>query len=373
MATTVQDEAQVAVSHGQPGAAVIDGNRMFAFLNRVMNDMSAAVTSIMCSLGDRLGLFKALATSGPVTSAELAGRTGLTERYVREWLSALTAAGYLDYDAPTQRFELPAEHAVVLAGEGGPMFMGGGYQQLPGLFGALDAVTAAFRDGGGVHPDAYSRDLTEGMERTSAGWFDHLLVSHWLDEVPDVRARLEEGAVVADVGSGGGRALIVLAQAFPASRFAGFDVSAAAVARAQANAAAAGVADRVHFEQRDVRAGLPARFDLVTAFDVIHDIAEPVEVLAGIRRAIEPDGSLLMLEINCSEGLEENVGPVAAILYGTSVLFCTPTSLATGGDGLGTLGLPEPKARELCERAGFTRFRRLPVDNLFNVLFEAKA
>jgi SAM-dependent methyltransferase len=345
---------------------------MVAFLGRVMNDMSGAVTSLMCALGDRLGLFKELALHGPATSRELARRSGIAEPYAREWLASLAATGYLEYDPGDGRFTLPAEHAVVLAAEGGPMFLGGGHQQIVGLAGAVDAVAADFGVGAGVPAESYPTDLREGMERTSAGWFDHLLVPVWLDQVPELRERLAAGGTVADVGSGGGRALIALARAFPASRFVGFDDAPGAVARAQANARAAGVADHVHFECRDARSGLPGRYDLITAFDVIHDVAAPVDVLDGIRRALTDGGALLLLEINCSDKLEENTGPVPAILYGTSVLFCTPSSLAAGGDGLGTMGLPEPRARELCERAGFTRFRRLPVDNPFNCLYEVR-
>jgi len=362
----------VAVTAATDHAPPIDGMKVFGFMNRVMTDMSGAVTSIMCTLGDRLGLFKELARNGPATSHELAERAGIDARYAREWLSALASAGYLEYDPETERFVLPEEHVMALAAEGSPMFMGGAFQQLPGLFGPLDELTRVFRDGGGIPAERYSHDLYSGMERISAGWFEHLLVQQWLEAVPDVRERLERGADVADVGCGSGVALLTLARAFPESRFVGFDVFPASLERARARADDAGLNGRLRFEEHDVLEGLPGRYDLVTAFDVLHDLPEPVRVLEGIRTALGPEGVFLLLEINCSDRLEENTGPFASILYGTSVLFCTPTSLAAGGDGLGTMGLPEPKARALCEQAGFSRFRRLPVDNPFNVLYDVR-
>ncbi len=341
-------------------------------MTRIMGDMSAAVVSMMCALGDRLGFFKNLAMQGPATSAELAARTRTNERYVREWLSALSSAGYLEYDPTSKHFTLPPEHAIALAGEGSPMFMGGAYQQLPALLERLDQVEHAFRHGGGVPQDAYSENLWEGMERISAGWFDHLLVQQWIPAIPDIQAKLERGAYVVDVGCGSGLALIRLAQAFPNSRFVGYDGYGPVISHANSNAAAAGVVDRVRFEQRDVVETLPEQYDLITTFDVLHDVVNPHALLQTIRRALKPEGTYLLLEMNCSDKLEENVGPVAAILYSTSVLYCTPTSLANGGEGLGTMGLPESKVREFCAQAGFSSVSRVPTYNPFNILYEVK-
>jgi SAM-dependent methyltransferase len=349
-----------------------DAVKMGAFIDKVMNDMSGAVVSTMCILGDRLGLFKELAANGPATSEELAARAGLNERYTREWLKALASAGYLEYDPAARRFTLPPEYAPTLAQEGGPMFMGGVYQHLPGLFGQLDLLTEAFRHGGGVPQHVYDEDFRIGMERISAGWFENMLVQQWIAALPEVQAHLERGAQVADIGCGSGRALIKLAQAFPNSRFVGYDMFPPAIARATANAESFGVAERVRFEQRDVVEGLAEQYNLIMTFDVIHDIVNPLAVLQGIRRALLPGGTYLLLEICCSDKLEENAGPVGAILYGTSVLYCTPTSIANGGDGLGTMGLPETTVRELCTKAGFSSVRRYPLQTPFNVLYEIK-
>jgi len=351
-------------------ALTFDPAKMEAFINKMMNDMSGAVASTMCILGDRLGIFKELAAGGPATSAELAARAGLNERYTRELLNALACAGYLEYDPEVRSFTLPPEFAPALAQEGGPMFMGGVYQHLPGLFGQLDLLTEAFRHGGGVPQSVFGEDFRIGMERISASWFENMLVQQWIAALPEVKAKLEGGARVADIGCGSGRAIIKLAQAFPNSRFVGYDLFPPAIARAATNAEAFGVADRVRFEQRDVVEGLAEQYDLITSFDVIHDINNPLAVLQGIRRALLPGGTYLLLEISCSDKLEENAGPVGAILYGTSVLYCTPTSIANGGDGLGTMGLPEAKVRELCTKAGFSSVRRYPLQTPFNVLYE---
>jgi SAM-dependent methyltransferase len=357
---------------GSPARDQFDFTKTASFIAKLMGDMSGAVASFLCTLGDQLGLFKELTTGGPATSVELAQRTGLNERYLREWLSALSAAGYLEYHPQSRRFVLPPEYAPLLAQEGGPMFLGGVYQHLPGLFGPLDKLVEVFRHGGGIEPDAYGENFRAGMERISAGWFENLLMQQWVPAIEGLQAKLEKGADVADVGCGSGRALITMARSFPRSRFAGYELFGPLVARATANAEAAGVADRVRFEQRDVAAGLPRRYDLITSFDVLHDIANPLKVLRGIRAALAPGGTYLLLEIRCSEKLEENRGPVATILYGTSVFFCTPTSVACGAEGLGTMGMPESNVQKLCREAGFSRVTQLPFENPFNVLYEIK-
>lgn len=359
-----------AVAAGTPQQ--FDGARAGAFAGRLMNDMAGAMTALVCAVGDRLGLFKVLATSGPVTPAELAACAGVDERLTREWLQALSAAGYLEYDSGGGRYVLPPEHAPALAWEGNPAFMGGGLQQVPALAAQADRVAAAFRSGGGVPQDAYGEGLREGMERMSASWFENLLVQHWLPAVPAARAQMERGARVADVGCGAGRALIRLARAFPGSSFTGFDLFAPAVERARASAASAGVADRVRFEERDATQGLPGEWDLVLAFDSLHDFPDPARGLAAIRRALAPGGRLLALEMSCSERPEENTGPLAAILYATSVLYNTPVALAHGGAAPGTMGLPESRIRTLCADAGFGMVRRVFTGDPVNALYEVE-
>jgi 2-polyprenyl-3-methyl-5-hydroxy-6-metoxy-1,4-benzoquinol methylase len=350
----------------------IDEGKLHAFMGKLVGDLSGAMTSALCHLGDRLGLFKDLASNGPATSAELAQRAGITERYAREWLGGMGAAGYLDYDPASQRYTLPAEHAPALAQEGGPMFIGGMLQMLPAQLGHLDQLAEAFRNGGGVPQSAYGEGFWDGFERFSGTWFENFLLQQWLPAVPDVQAKLERGASVADVGCGRGRALLKMAQAFPASRFMGFDAYAPTIELATQRARAVGVGDRVRFEVRDVVQGIPEQYDLITTFDVIHDMANPRGALKAIRQALKPDGSYLCLEINAADRREDNAGPLAALFYGASITYCMTTSLANNGEGLGTLGMPEGKVREFCAEAGFGSVRRLPLDNPFNCLYEAK-
>jgi SAM-dependent methyltransferase len=353
-------------------AGTIDAVRQEEFVEKVVEQISGTMTTLLGAIGDRLGLFKNLAEQGPVTSEEFASRTGLNERYLREWLGGMATASYLTYDGPTKRFTLPAEHAAVLAEENGPFFVGGIYQMLPAEVGVFDQVVRAFRSGGGVSQSQYNEAMWDGLERFTSTWFENLLLQQWIPAMPDVKAHLERGCDLADVGCGRGRALIKLAQAFPRSRYVGFDNFGPTIARATANAREAGVSERVRFEERDVSKGLPAQFDVITTFDVVHDAVDPLQLLKSIRKALRPGGVYVCLDINCSDKLEENTNPLGAMFHGVSVFYCMTTSLANKGAGLGTLGFHEAKVRELCEKAGFSSIRRVPLENPFNNLYEAR-
>ena len=350
----------------------IDPARQQAFAGKMLEQFSGTMTVLLASIGDQLGLFKDLAAHGPATAAELAKRTGLKERYLREWLGGLAAASYLSYDAQSGRFALPPEHASALAEEGGPMFVGGMLQQLPALVGVLDGVVTAFKNGGGVPQSRYAAGMWDGLERFTAGWFENLLLPVWLPAMPDVKAHLERGADVADVGCGRGRALIKLAGAFPRARYVGFDNFGPTVARATANASNAGVGKLVRFEERDVAKGLPGKYHVITTFDVVHDAVDPLGLLKTIRNSLHPDGVYVCLDINCGDTLEKNMNPFGALFHGVSTLYCMTTSLANGGAGLGTLGFHETKVQELCGKAGFSSVRRVPIENPFNNLYEAR-
>jgi 2-polyprenyl-3-methyl-5-hydroxy-6-metoxy-1,4-benzoquinol methylase len=352
---------------------VVDQAKLDAFMGKVLGDFAGATTALLCNLGDQLGLFKDLAARGPATSDELAQRTGLTERYVREWANGLFCAGYLEHDAASGRFTLPPEHAPALADEGGPGFFGAFYQFLPGWVEVLDGVVTAFQQGGGVPIDAYSQSFRDATERATAAWFDHLLLPVWLPGAPDVPAKLEAGGLLADVGSGHGRALITLARAFPTAHFVGYDVSEPSIAVARARAEAAGVADRVRFDVRDIGAGLPERYDVITTFDVVHDLPDPQGALRAIRAALKPDGIYLMLEFACADTVEGNAGPMGALGYTASLLYCMTTSLAASGAGLGSYGMPESRVRRMCAEAGFGAVRVVPSESPLNVLYEIRA
>ena len=354
----------------RPVSSEPEADRAAAFTARVLGDTAATATVALAALGDRLGLFASLATDGPATSGELAARTGTEERYVREWAGGLVAAGYLERDAVDSRIALPPAHLPTLAQEAGPAFFGGVHQELLGALQRYHRIADAFRSGGGVAPEDLHEDVWLGTERFTAGWHRNLLVQHWLPLMPDVLDQLRGGARVADVGCGAGLAAVALAQAFPQVVVVGYDAHPPVVERARAAATAAGVADRVTFHVLDAAGGLPERFDVITTFDVVHDAVDPQRLLTAIHDALVPGGIHVCLEINCADRVEDNVGPVAALLYGFSVLYCMTTSLAHGGAGLGTLGLPPARLRRLAGRAGFARVRQVELDNPFNNLYE---
>ena len=348
----------------------MDENRATEFTGRVLADTAAAATIVLAALGDRMGLFKDLAAHGPATSGELAGRTGLSERYVREWLGGMFAAGYLTYDDTQRRYALPAEHVPTLATEPGPAFFGGVHQELIGAIQRYHQVAEAFRTGGGVRPADLHPDVWAGTSRFTAQWHQNMLVQQWLPLVPDTTARLRAGARVADVGCGTGQALIALARAFPAITGTGYDTHPPVIEQARQAAAHAGVADRISYQVLDAAAGLPESFDVITTFDMVHDAIDPLGLLRSIHDALRSGGRYLCLEINCSDQAADNTGPIATLLYGFSVLYCMTTSLAEGGEGLGTLGLPAPVLRQLAGKAGFTHVRQVEMDNPFNSLYE---
>ncbi|PYX31334.1 MAG: SAM-dependent methyltransferase [Acidobacteria bacterium] len=352
---------------------LVDEAKQGAFIQKILDDTSGTMTTLLAILGDRLGLFKDLAAHGPSTTTELANRTGIQERYAREWLGGMVTAGYLEYHPETGRFVLPPEHWEALAHESGPFFFGGVHQMQGALAQVLDQVAEAFRKGGGVKQAQYPPVFWDGLERFTAGWFENLLIQQWLPAMPDVEAKLRAGGLVADIGCGRGRALVKLAQSFPKSSCIGYDVYPPTVQQAEGNARAAGVGDRVRFEARDVAGqGLPQEFDIVCTFDVVHDAADPQGLLRSIRQGLKPDGIYICLDINCSDKLEENIGPLGALFHGFSVLYCMTTSLSQGGVGLGTVGFHELNVRKMSEEAGFSRVRRLPLENPFNNVYEIR-
>lgn len=342
-------------------------------MGRAFGDIGTTFAVLCCALGDRLGLFKDLAVHGPHTSQEIAECTGVSPRYVQEWASCLVVAGYLSYDPKTQRFALPPDHAPALAQEPGPFFVGGFYQQVARLLTLYDPLVRAFKDGRGIAPTFYDEEIWKGEYRANAMWHNHLLVEDWLPKMPEVRTMLERGAKVADVGSGSGRALVRLAQAFPKSSFVGFDIDPPSVERARQLARAEGVADRVRFEVQDLMQGLPGDYDVVTAFDVVHDTADPLGLMRSIRKALKPGGRFVLVEINGADRLEDNVAPFGTIFYGVSLAFCMSIAIARGGQGLGTAGLPEGRLREYASASGFAAVRRVEINDPVQALYEVSA
>jgi len=350
----------------------LDNDKTARFLWQIVGDVGAALHGALSFIGDRLGLFKAMAAAGAVTVDELARKTRLDRRYLQEWLDAMTAAQYVEYDPATRRYRLPPEHAVVVADEESPFFVGGFLEFIVPCISQAPKVLKAFRNGKGVPQRAYPAETFEAIERSSAGWYRHRLVPEWLPTMSGVVDRLAAGGAYADVGCGSGRAAIAVAQGFPTARVFGFDNHPGSIARARRNARAAGLGRRITFEARDAKRLPPGRFDLVSTFDVVHDSADPLGLMKAIRRSLVADGTYLLLETNAAPTVEGNVNPIGKFLYSVSTLYCMTQSLAAGGPGLGA-AMGEPKARELAERAGFATFRRLPIEDPFAVLYELKS
>ena len=348
----------------------IDEAKAEEFVGKVIGDFAGAMTTILTLIGDQLGLFKELAANGAADSHQLAQRAGIDERYAREWLHGLHAAGYLTRE--NGGFALPPEHQLAFAQEGGPMFLCGGYEEFYGVLAVVPQLIESFKTGGGVAQDQYPQQFWRGLGRFTAGWHENHLVQEWIPAVPDVHAKLQQGARYADVGCGQGLALVRLAQAFPNSTFVGYDVFEGSLAGAAELAEREGVSDRVSFEVRDVAEGLDEKFDVISTFDVVHDAVDPVGLLKGIRSGLADDGHYLLLDINCADDPVDNQGPLAALFYGFSVTYCMTTSLADGGVGLGTCGLPPAKAKELTTEAGFSSCDKLPLENPFNNLYDVR-
>jgi 2-polyprenyl-3-methyl-5-hydroxy-6-metoxy-1,4-benzoquinol methylase len=344
------------------------------FIKRVFDNLSGFVVSGMIALGHHLGLYRALDGAGALSSEALAAKTGLHERWVREWLRGQAAAGLLAYDG-SGGFSLSAVGGLVLANEQSPAFSAGGFVALPAQIGVIDKLRDSFRTGVGLPYDVFGCDGARGIDGGFAPWFRTMLVPIALPQLDGVAAKLEAGAMVADIGCGAGTAVIEMAKAFPRSEFHGYDISAHALTLA-AEARRAAAVDNAHFHDAR-REPLPedGRFALVTAFDCLHDMTQPQAMMAAVRRALRPDGTWLIAEINAKPTFEENLAqnPMAAMMYGFSILSCLSSSLSEpGGAGLGTLGLPEPLAREMTATAGFTRFTRHDFGNPVNAYYEVR-
>lgn len=345
-----------------------------AFIKRVFDNMSGLVVSGMIYLGHHLGLYRAMQDAGPLGSEQLAARTGLHERWVREWLRGQAAAGLLDY-AGDGRFELSPIAALALANEHSPAFVAGAFAALPHQMNVLEQLLDSFETGIGLPYDALGPEGARGVEAMLAPWFRTILVPIALPQLDGVVAKLEAGASVADIGCGTGVALLEMAKAFPRSQFHGYDISQHALAHAEHDRQAAGLHNAAfHHAQREP---LPedASFDFVTAFDCLHDMTHPADVMRAVRRSLKPDGTWLIVDINAKPTFEENLAgnPMAAMMYGFSVLSCLSSALShPEGAGLGTLGFSEPVAREMATAAGFTRFKRHDFNNPVNAYYEVR-
>jgi len=348
----------------------MDPAKLEAFVNKAIGDLGSALTAALVVIGDKLGLYKAMAGAGPLTSAELAQRTGTNERSVREWLAGQAAAGYLDYDEVSGRYSLSEEHAVALTDENSPACVLGGFQGMGAAIKAGPKVLDAFRTGKGVGWDQHDPDLFLGTERFFRPGYNAHLVTEWIPALDGVKAKLEAGGSVADVGCGHGASTIIMARAFPRSSFVGFDYHAPSIEKARERAREAGVADRVKFEVASAKS-FRGSYDLIAFFDCLHDMGDPVGAAAHVRQALGKDGTWLLVEPMAGDHVHENLHPLGRLFYSVSTLVCTQASLAQEvGAALGAQA-GEARLRDVLSKGGFTRIRRA-TQTPFNMVLEAR-
>jgi SAM-dependent methyltransferase len=348
----------------------LDMDKLNAFIGRFVTDLGAAVHCGMVVIGEKLGLYKALA-GGPVSSAELAGATLTDERYLREWLSSQAAGGYVTYDEKNDKFSLSPEQAFTLANEDSPAYLPGAFELALGSLAAVPRIVESFRTGAGMGWHEHADGVFHGCEKFFRPGYAANLVSTWIPALQDVKGKLEVGARVADVGCGKGASTLLMAKAFPNSHFFGFDYHDKSIAVARESAARGGMADRVTFEVSTAKEFPGRDYDLVTVFDCLHDMGDPVGASTHVREALARDGSWMIVEPFANDQLGDNLNPVGRVYYSFSTLLCTPCSRSQEvGLCLGAQA-GESRIRDVVTSAGFQRFRRA-AETPFNIVYEAR-
>jgi len=346
-------------------------DKLNVFIGKMLGDVGAAMNASLMLIGDKLGLYRTLSEKGPFTSAELAQATKTSERYVREWLSAQAASGYVEYDAASGKFSMTPEQTLVFGNDESPVFMGAVGDLVAATFLDEPKVTDAFRTGRGVGWNKRSECLFCGTARFFRSGYKHHLVQEWLPALDGVVEKLERGARVADVGCGHGISTRLMAEAFPKSRFAGFDYHPGSIEAARRATKDGGLADRVRFDVHSANTYPAGDYDLVCFFDCLHDMGDPVGAMKHVRETIAADGTCMLVEPFAHDRLEDNLNPVGRIFYAASTVICTPASLDQEvGMALGAQA-GEARLRDVANKGGFTRFRRA-TETPFNLILEAR-
>jgi SAM-dependent methyltransferase len=348
----------------------IDEQRMNEFLGKVVGDFGASLSSSLAYIGQKLGLYKALAEAGPLTPAELAQRTSTNERYIREWLINQAAGGYAVYDPESGRYSLTPEQATALTEEQSPFYVGGGFFVVKAMTQAVERIEDHFKNGGGMLWGEHHPDLFIGTERFfRPGYATHLVLS-WIPSLDGVAEKLKAGGKVADVGCGHGASTIIMAQAYPNSRFWGFDNHEASIKRATESAQKAGVSDRVTFQVSDASSIPDGPYDLVCFFDCLHDMGDPVGASRRAAAVLADDGAAMIVEPMAGNKVEENFNPIGRTFAGASTLCCTSNSMALNGPALGAVA-NDDSIRDTVIAGGFNEFRRA-TETPFNRVFVAR-
>ena len=352
-------------------ATAIDEARLEEFMGRAVSDMSAAMSAPLTLIGDRLGLYRAMAHAGPLTSVQVAERTSCDERLVREWLANQAAGGYVTHDPSTDTYELPDEHALALADEESPFYVLGGFDVIASVWADEEKLEDTFRNGRGFGWHEHDHRLFEGTDRFFRPGYKAHLVAEWIPALDGVEQKLRDGARVADIGCGYGSSTILMAQAFPESRFWGLDYHEPSIEKARAAAAAAGVEDRVEFDTGMAQELADEGFDLICNFDCLHDMGDPVGAARETAKSLKADGTYMIVEPMAGDSLEDNISPVGRMFYAASTVICTPAS-ESQPVGL-ALGAQAGQARleRVLREAGFTRIRRA-AETPFNMVLEAR-
>jgi SAM-dependent methyltransferase len=351
-------------------AMEVNPDRLNAFMGKVLGDVGAAANAPLIRIGDRLGLYKTLAAKGPVTPKDLAAATGTAERYIREWLSAQAASGYVDYDATSKTFSMNAEQAMVFADEDSPVFLAAVGDLVSAMVTDEPKITDAFKSGHGVSWNDRSECLFCGTARFFRTTYKHHLIQEWLPALDGVVAKLEKGARVADIGCGHGVSTLLMAKTYPKSQFSGFDAHPGSIDAAQKAAKEEGRANAA-FAVATAKTVPPQGYDLACFFDCLHDMGDPVGALKHVRETLAPDATCLLVEPFANDRLEDNLNPVGRVYYAASTMICTPASLSQEvGLALGAQA-GEGRLKEVARAAGFTRFRRA-AETPFNIILEAR-
>jgi len=348
----------------------LDMEKLNAFIGKFVTDLGAAVHTGMVVIGEKLGLYKALAT-GPMNSAELAAKTGTDERYVREWLASQAAGGYISYDEKTHKFSLNEEQAFTLAKEDSPAYLPGAFELALGSLAAVPRIAESFRTGAGMGWHEHEDGVFHGCEKFFRPGYAANLASAWIPALEGVKEKLEAGARVADVGCGKGASTLLMAKEFPKSKFFGFDYHDKSIEAARESAKREGVADRVSFEVAKAKEYPGKNYDFVAVFDCLHDMGDPVGAAKHVRESLNADGTWMIVEPFANNELKDNLNPVGRVYFSFSTLLCTPCSRSQEvGLCLGAQA-GEARIRDVVKAAGFTRFRRA-AETPFNIVYEAR-
>ena len=350
----------------------IDEQKLHEFMIKAVGDIASTMSAMLVIIGDRLGLYKAMAEFGyPITSEELAQKTSTNERYIREWLANQAAGGYITYNAANEKYTLPSEQAMALADENSPVYVHGAYQSIKSFFKDEEKFIEVFKTGKGLRWGEHNHDLFEGTARFFKPNYVGNLVSSWIPSLDGIEEKLKQGAKVADIGCGYGISTILMAKEYPNSKFYGFDNHNPSIEQAKEQSRKEGITSNLEFSSVSASdESIGNDYDLITFFDCLHDMGDPIGAMKFAKQSLKPDGTCMIIEPMANDKVEDNLNLVGRIYYAASTVVCVPNSLADNGPALGAQA-GEKKIKEISEAAGFTQFRRA-TQTPFNIIYEVK-